>query len=149
LPAGKNTFGSVNGGKIVLEGAIISATFTVSNDAGTSPETPNVNLEARTKTATVVYGEITGFEKDPMLVFDNMVEPAEAMGYNGRTVECLLIVSVEDLWRSKTKLQRVHQALALQESTRVPRAYERIGLLTVDTDHCWFDVADVQRVTIV
>jgi hypothetical protein len=149
LPAGKNTFGSVNGGKIVLEGAIISATFNVSNNAGTSPETPNVNLEAHAKTATVVYGKLTGFEKYPMLVFDNMLEPAEVMEYNGRTVKCLLIGSVEDLWRSKTKMQRVHQALALQESTRVPRAYERVGLLLVDTDDCWFDVADVQRVTIV
>ncbi|PQE26592.1 hypothetical protein CJF30_00001352 [Rutstroemia sp. NJR-2017a BBW] len=129
--AGETPFGSVRSGKLAIKGALIPTMCKLRGDDGTPLKEP------------LLFAE--GTEEGSKVLFDN----DEITDMEGRNLWSLVIGSVEDLWPSKSKMQRFDQALVLQKSSREPNAFERVGLVTVDTDKGWFHGTSVESIIIV
>jgi hypothetical protein len=133
-PSSKNTFGSVKGGILKICGSFISGVcrFVERVEMG---ERRTVLAFDTSKGAKIVWD-------DPAL--QHSPDMAE-----GLAVYAMLIGSVDDLRASVTKMQRILQALALKRSDKIHGAFERIGVLVVDSDENLFAGAKLDTVDII
>jgi hypothetical protein len=141
-PVGINPFGQVSGGRIDVQGAVISTM--VCHDH--SPEyVSSFLISDRNETFNTVL-----VSKEDLIVDVPLHESGPAEMLDGEALHCLLIGhTTRDMAQAGEAPELFSLSLVLKRSVHVPGTYERVGMLQSRRDEDWFNDATESVITII